>query len=696
MKTRRAPATFAPGAPPDARKSHKKKLPPETAAPVAPAADAPRAPAPEARKSHKKKLVPPEPSGAPAPEPPKKSHKKVVPAPAAPGAPPEAPKSHKKRAPQAVLETAAPGAPAAEPPKKSHKKKVVPATGAPRAPAPEATRSSQRRAPEAAPEPPAAPEPLKSHKKKAAPGALEAAKNHKKAKTAAPAAKAAPAVKLDFDTGSFRDMLESQLGAPAALDVTKIDAALVREGLEHPLVVRAKDAAALGLKMPPLSLTPRQVAAMTCPETLVPVLDVRTQSSAARVSLEEWASYWERTPRWRVLNVISLEISGSALGDLVQGPQFVAEVDWTATAWPKCAPPHVFQHVGCGCGGTEATPSNRTSKRLVGLDEAENVKESDFDALLLRKCAFEQENPKKPDSQSHARYELYKAAVVVGDVLRLGGTRADVMNDLGKGFITFENDDGEDDHGEDEEDVDAMDENAGATDADEASDAPDEDADDAPEDDAAAADEEAPSDGRRATRNRGVVPAVKVPASASPLSAPRTKRRKPAVVEEEQLLARPRVEKYCLMSTGGCFTDFHVDFGGTSVWYHVLSGAKVMYVAGPTKENLAAFKRWSSRASQSSVTFASVAPPGAVSKLELHAGDTLIIPAGWIHAVATPVDSIVFGGNFLCASQARNQLKIVHLEDALRVPMPQRFPAHSRLHWCVCRKDGRRVRRPIR
>lgn len=33
--------------------------------------------------------------------------------------------------------------------------------------------------------------------------------------------------------------------------------------------------------------------------------------------------------------------------------------------------------------------------------------------------------------------------------------------------------------------------------------------------------------------------------------------------------------RYCLMSVQGCFTDFHIDFGGTSVWYHILRGGKV-------------------------------------------------------------------------------------------------------------------------
>lgn len=37
----------------------------------------------------------------------------------------------------------------------------------------------------------------------------------------------------------------------------------------------------------------------------------------------------------------------------------------------------------------------------------------------------------------------------------------------------------------------------------------------------------------------------------------------------------PKVQKYCLMSVKGCYTDFHVDFGGTSVWYHILKGKKI-------------------------------------------------------------------------------------------------------------------------
>ena len=41
----------------------------------------------------------------------------------------------------------------------------------------------------------------------------------------------------------------------------------------------------------------------------------------------------------------------------------------------------------------------------------------------------------------------------------------------------------------------------------------------------------------------------------------------------------PCVQKYCLMSVKDSYTDFHVDFGGTSVWYHVLRVSSYMYTA---------------------------------------------------------------------------------------------------------------------
>lgn len=41
-------------------------------------------------------------------------------------------------------------------------------------------------------------------------------------------------------------------------------------------------------------------------------------------------------------------------------------------------------------------------------------------------------------------------------------------------------------------------------------------------------------------------------------------------VLNEHISARPEVSKFCLIGMGESYTDFHIDFGGTSVFYHVL------------------------------------------------------------------------------------------------------------------------------
>lgn len=40
---------------------------------------------------------------------------------------------------------------------------------------------------------------------------------------------------------------------------------------------------------------------------------------------------------------------------------------------------------------------------------------------------------------------------------------------------------------------------------------------------------------------------------------------------------------------------------------------------------------------------------------------------GWIHAVYTPKDSLVFGGNFLHSYNIINQLRVSEVEDKTRV-----------------------------
>ena len=104
-----------------------------------------------------------------------------------------------------------------------------------------------------------------------------------------------------------------------------------------------------------------------------------------------------------------------------------------------------------------------------------------------------------------------------------------------------------------------------------------------------------------------------------------------------------------------------------------------MYLAPPTEKNLDAFKRWT-RGSQREKTFAEYLA-GKVCAVDLHEGDTLIIPSGWIHAVYTPVDSMVFGGNFLTMSHVPSQLRICSVEDSLDVAPEARFPNNGAVMW---------------
>ena len=47
----------------------------------------------------------------------------------------------------------------------------------------------------------------------------------------------------------------------------------------------------------------------------------------------------------------------------------------------------------------------------------------------------------------------------------------------------------------------------------------------------------------------------------------------------------------------------------------------------------------------------------------LDAGSTFFIPSGWIHAVYTPEDSLVFGGNFLHSFAIEKQIRFVESLD---------------------------------
>uniref|UniRef100_A0A672P4M1 Lysine-specific demethylase 2B n=1 Tax=Sinocyclocheilus grahami TaxID=75366 RepID=A0A672P4M1_SINGR len=143
----------------------------------------------------------------------------------------------------------------------------------------------------------------------------------------------------------------------------------------------------------------------------------------------------------------------------------------------------------------------------------------------------------------------------------------------------------------------------------------------------------------------------------------------------------PKVQRYCLMSVKGCFTDFHIDFGGTSVWYHVFKGRKVFWLIPPSPHNLSLYEDWVLSGKQSDF-FLGDRSDGC-QRVELKQGYTFFIPSGWIHAVYTPEDTLVFGGNILHSFNIPMQLTVYEIENRTKVNSTFRYPFFYEMCWYV-------------
>lgn len=133
------------------------------------------------------------------------------------------------------------------------------------------------------------------------------------------------------------------------------------------------------------------------------------------------------------------------------------------------------------------------------------------------------------------------------------------------------------------------------------------------------------------------------------------------------------------MSVARSYTDFHVDFGGSSVFYHILRGNKTFLFIDPNSQNLRRYEAWCGDSDQSR-RFLGEEVKECI-RVDLSEGDTMIIPSGWIHAVYTPTDSLVLGGNFLTPLHIPSQLQIASIEARTRVPKKFRFPFFDMAMW---------------
>ncbi|KAF9884721.1 JmjC domain-containing histone demethylation protein 1 [Aspergillus nanangensis] len=146
----------------------------------------------------------------------------------------------------------------------------------------------------------------------------------------------------------------------------------------------------------------------------------------------------------------------------------------------------------------------------------------------------------------------------------------------------------------------------------------------------------------------------------------------------------PKVQFYCLMSVADCYTDFHIDFGGSSVYYHILKGKKTFFFIPPKDKHLKKYEEWCNSPAQDSTFLGDQTKE--CYRVDLSEGDTMLIPSGWIHAVWTPENSLVIGGNFLTRLNYGMQIKIAKIEKDTKVPRKFRYPFFQKIQWYTALK----------
>lgn len=105
------------------------------------------------------------------------------------------------------------------------------------------------------------------------------------------------------------------------------------EAMTEPVVIEKPDG--LGMKLPSASITPADVARLVGPDTPIEVIDVASQAGLNHWTLGMWAKYYMDTRRDKIRNVLSLEVSDTALGDQFEPPTVVKQMDWLETVWPR-------------------------------------------------------------------------------------------------------------------------------------------------------------------------------------------------------------------------------------------------------------------------------------------------------------------------------------------------------------------------
>lgn len=113
------------------------------------------------------------------------------------------------------------------------------------------------------------------------------------------------------------DVSTSSVPIPSSTGQFTADTSVTKENI---------DVDGLGMGFPD-GLTIRKVVDLVGPDELVEVIDVKSQQGDKRKwPLSKWVEYFEDPNRERIYNVLSLEVSQSKLGQMIQRPSIVRYV----------------------------------------------------------------------------------------------------------------------------------------------------------------------------------------------------------------------------------------------------------------------------------------------------------------------------------------------------------------------------------
>jgi F-box and leucine-rich repeat protein 10/11 len=96
--------------------------------------------------------------------------------------------------------------------------------------------------------------------------------------------------------------------------------------------------------------------------------------------------------------------------------------------------------------------------------------------------------------------------------------------------------------------------------------------------------------------------------------------------------------------------DCHFDYGGLAAWFYILKGQKELILIKATTENIKLYESCNdARKPRNEWLGTCVAQhhPETLYRITLQEGQTLVVPAGYIRSVYTPLDTIAFVGCFM-------------------------------------------------